>query len=231
MAIGYRSFSSGDVHLPGATMILTKPSGFQATDRLVAAIGSGENSGAGTFTLPAGWTAVMAHVANTKVDLVIAHAPGDVASTTFTKSGTVGDAGWVMLAFTGGDPTTPIDAVGTGSSNTGAASITTGAVTIATDQAWHVIALASWIGGTWSATGFTMRQNAGSNEDGTCGYNTTPKSVGSTGTVSCTTTGGASGQVLCCAPFALRPAAVASVYPLAPIAFQPSRTPPVPIPY
>jgi hypothetical protein len=79
---------------------------------------------------------------------------------------------------------------------------------VATDQAWHVIGFGSWLGGINSAPGFTVAQNAvpATNEDSTLLYNTTPKSVGSTGTVTVTSSSGSAGQVLVGIPFALRPA-------------------------
>lgn len=222
MAIGFRQFSSGDVHLPGTTVTITKPAGTASTDILVAFFGSGRGAAGvvGTWTAPAGWTAIAANVqvtASNHIDLAGFWASGSVAGLGFSRSGTVDDMGWVCLGFTGVNGTTPVDATGTTNSATGSASIVANAVTVATDQAWHVVGLTSWAGGTWSATGFTLKQNADVNQDVTCAYNPTPKSVGSTGTATFTTTGGSSGQLLAAMPFALRPApAVASLPPFRP---------------
>lgn len=223
MAIGFRAFSSGDVHNPNAgaagNVVLSKPTGFASTDILIASFGGGRGTASSwlAVTAPAGWTRVgAAQVQGTvtaqSVGLDVFWALGSVASVTFTNAAFGGtyDLGWVCLAFTGVDNTTPIDATGTGNAATGAASITSNAVTVVTSQAWHAAGLASWIGGTWSATGFTLKQNAGVNEDASAAYNVTPKSVGSTGTVSFSTTGGATGQILCAQPFALRPSGAAA---------------------
>lgn len=213
MALGFRSFSSGDAHLPAATLTVTKPTGFASTDALVLFVGSGRTAiTPGTWTAPSGWTAIATAVSqngtNSGVNLAGFVAYGNVANLGFTKSGTVDDVGWVMLAFTGGDQTTIVDAAGTPNSNTAAGSITAGAVTPATTGAAYVTGLASWVGGTWSGTGFTLKQNAGANEDTSCAFDLTGLTGGvSSGTKSLSTTGGATAQILAAMPFALRPAA------------------------
>lgn len=214
MAIAFRAPSSGDVHAPGATVAITKPAGTAGTDILVAFFGSGTGSGgtSGSFTAPAGWTAISAAAtanlgAAQAINLAGFWSLGSNTNLTFTKTGTVADMGWVCLGFTGVDNTTPIDAVGTTNSSTGATTLTTNAVTVATSGAWHVIGFADWLGGTYSATGFTNVENAAANEAAGCLYNPTPKSTGSTGTVVVTSSAASSGQLLAGMPFALRPAA------------------------
>lgn len=215
------TFSSGDLHPTPATATITKPTS-PAPDGnsiLVVSFGTGGNTSSNTVTPPAGWTSIFTKVTVTRAGIAIIDvqafwALGNVAALGFANSQTASDQGWVCVAYTGCDLTTPIDATGTGSTSiTNTSTITANAVTVATDQAWHVISLASWIGGTWSATSFTAKQNAHVNEDATLIYNTTPKSTGSTGTVSCTTTGSSTNQVMCAAPFALRPAASATKAP------------------
>lgn len=177
---------------------------------MVTTMGIGTGGTITAPTAPSGWTLVNSVINITtggnRVSCYVWWSLGSNTNLGFTiPTDKVYDVGTVTLGFTGVDNTTPIDATGTANSTTVAASITSNAVTIATANAWHVVSLASWVGGTWSGTGFTVKQNAGSNEDGTCAYNTTPKSTGSTGTVSFSTTGGSTNQILIAIPFALRP--------------------------
>lgn len=218
MGIGVNAnITSGDVHAPGATTVITLPTGTAATDVVTVFFGSGTSSTTViTTTPPTGWTAIATAFTVTsggvQVRLSGYWALGNVASKTFTNTGAGAscDQGWICLGFTGVDNTTPIDAAGTTSSSTGASAVNANAVTVATDQAWEVIGLTSWQGGTWSASGFTAKQNAHVNEDASCLYNSTPKAVGSTGTVSCSSTGSSTGQVEAAMPFALRPTASAA---------------------
>jgi len=218
MAIGFRSFTQVDTTLPG-TLTWGLPSGATATDILVVIVGVGAGGGTtvAKYTGAAGWTRIMTEITGTsgltQMSLGCWWALGNVASRSFTKdANTASDGGGVCLAFTGVDNTTPIDATGTANTNTGGASIVSNAVTIATDQSWHVVGLGSYNGGTWSNASFTIQQNGSpppaAHEDGTCAYNTTPKSVGSTGTATFASSGGTS--ILGAMPFALRPAATAT---------------------
>src|SRR4051812_16033324 len=113
MAIGFRQVSSGDIHLPTGTTVITQPAGVAATDVLVVMFGTGRASATPiTVTAPAGWTAIMASLTqangSTSISLCGFWALGSVASTTFTNSATSGnpDQGWVCIAFTGVDNTT-----------------------------------------------------------------------------------------------------------------------------
>lgn len=217
MAIGFRQASSGDLHFPGTTTTITKPTGFASTDVLVAFFGTGNGASlTSTVTAPTGWTAISAGYTVssgvTRLALYGFWALGSVAALGFTNTnGNSTDQGWVCLAFTGVDNTTPIDATGTvPNSSTGSATVTANAVTVVTNGAWYACGLAAWNGGAWSASGVTVKSNAQSNEDASCGYNTTPKSPGSTGTVLFTTGGGSGGQVIAAMPFAMRPDAGAA---------------------
>lgn len=213
--------SSGDVASPGATINVTKPTGGTpgASDILVLCVGSGAGATVGSWTAPAGWTLIgqlldQVNVAD-HVSQQVWWAAGNVANLTFTKVGFVASLGWIMVCFSGCNSVTPVDATGTPNSRvTDGSTLVTNAVTIATDQAWHAIGFGSWLGGTNSAPSFTAAQNSpATNEDSTLLYNTTPKSVGSTGTVTVTSSAGTSGQVLVGIPFALRPAARAGMIP------------------
>jgi hypothetical protein len=137
-----------------------------------------------------------------------------VANLSFTIDSGTGDMGWVCAAYTGVDNTTPIDATGTTGTNTNSGTIVANLVTVATANAWELIASIAWQSGAWSATGFTSADNgSAANQQAVILYNTTPKSTGSTGTVTVTNAGTASGQHLIAIPFALRPAAVATKAP------------------
>jgi hypothetical protein len=208
------SNSAGDIAVAPATLNVTKPTGGTpgASDILVLCVGGGNGSAAGSYTAPAGWNLIGQLLDQASgVDHVsqqVWWAPGDVANLAFTKVGAIASLGWVMVCFTGCNSASPVDATGTPNSRvTDGTTLVTNAVTVATDQAWHVIGFGSWLGGTNSAPGFTVAQNAvpASNEDSTILYNTTPKSVGSTGTVTVTSSAGSAGQVLVGIPFALRP--------------------------
>ena len=220
-AIGVNSATNatGDIASVTTTTTITKPTGTASTDVLVVTFGNDKGSSGGsvfTTSAPSGWTAIYTSFqvtsSNNTIRLTGFWALGSVSNLGFTNSSTGDQQGWVCVGFTGVDNTTPIDATGTTNSSTGATSLTTNAVTIATDQSWHLIAFASWLGGTNSATGFTARQNAtpATNADATLLYNTTPKSVGSTGTVAVSSSSSATGQIILGAPFALRPAAGAA---------------------
>jgi hypothetical protein len=217
MAIGVNSnVTRQDIASIGATTTITLPTGTTATDIVIAifATDSGGNNAQRTVANPAGWTNIFTEFvagATNGVSLHGAWALGNVASKTFTNGASGLQQGVIVVGFTGVDNTTPIDATGATNSSTGATTDTANAVTIATDQAWHLIAFASWLGATNSAPSFTAIQNVASppatNADATLLYNTTPKATGSTGTVVVTSSASATGQILLAAPFALRPAA------------------------
>ena len=224
MAIAHVGTDSGnDGASPSASpLVVSKPTGvsLDATHVLVLVIGTGTGSAtpATYSTAPTGWTSIgsLANAAN-GADHISAWAYwalGNVSSLSFTKAGTAGStAGWRMAAFSGCDTTTPIDATGTAnSSTTSVTTLTTNAVTVATDQAWHLIGVTDWTGGGFTATSFTASNNANpaTNQYGGILYNTTPKAVGSTGTVVITTGSSGTGEAIIGIPFALRPATTAA---------------------
>lgn len=204
--------SSGDVASAPATLSVTKPTGGTpgATDLLVLSVGSGRSgTPVGSYTAPSGWNSVGSLLnqgtGTSWVSGQVFWAAGSVSNLDFTKSGTVDTVGWVMVGFTGCDLNVPVDATGTANANTGSNSLTTNAVTVVTDRAWHLIGFFDWLGRTFSASGFTVAANTGTNESAAVLYNTTPKAIASTGTVAVSASGSGSGQVLVGVPFALRP--------------------------
>src|SRR6478609_9748376 len=162
--------SSGNLGSAPATLNVTKPTGvtLDSTHRLILVIGLGNSANPGSYTAPSGWTSVGSlldqSTGSDHISCQVFHAAGDVAALGFTTTFTSDTCGWVMVAFAGCDTSTPIDATGTPNSAVGVATLTTNAVTVATDQSWHCIGFADWLGGTFSATGFTNAENAASSE-------------------------------------------------------------------
>jgi hypothetical protein len=217
MAIGVNSsIARNDIPATTATTTISKPTGTGNTGVLVVVFGTDQSGTPGSITPPAGWTAIFTNVlvvvGSTGVRLSGYWALGSVANLGFTNSSTGDQQGWVCREFTGVNNTTPIDVVDNGGTNhnTGSASLTVNSVTVATANAWELIAFASWLGGTNSATGFTAAQNVATppatNADATLLHNPTPKGTGATGTVVVTSSSAATGQILIGVPFALRPA-------------------------
>lgn len=214
MAIGFRASSnSGASNVSAATVAITLPAGVQATDIVVVtfAYANTTKGSLGSWSPPSGWAAAApaaTPIANSTQDASEQSfwALGSVANLTFTRVGTVDFLGWTCAAFTGVDNTTPIDATGTDNGGTGSSALVVNAVTVVTDQAWELIGFTNNDGGATTATGFAVVANYVSR----LLYNTTPKSVGSTGTVS-VSVGGSSGNLKVARPFALRPAGSGSV--------------------
>lgn len=213
MSIGFRNSSQADISAPGTTVTISKPSGTASTDILILIFACGRTAGgaSGTYTSPSGWSAISTHFnqtggGGTSVDLAGFWSLGSNANLGFTKSGTVDFGGWICLAFTGVDNTTPIDATGTTNNNTGASSLTTNAVTIATSDAWHCIGFTDANDGAFSATNFTNTENNHVNQAAGCLNRRTGLSIGTTGTVSVTSSASSTNQILLAMPFALRPA-------------------------
>ena len=194
----------------GATIVLTLPTGLTSSNVCILTLASADPSaGVGDFTAPSGWTSINTQITQFAGGGVGVHmwwCLGNNANLTFTKSGAVTWYGATIAAFSGVNTTTPIDATGTQNSNTGASSLTVNSVTIATNNAWEIFGCADWLDGTFTATGFTVSQTFGAS-GACCGllYNQTPKSTGSTGTVTLNDSAGTSGQLIIASPFALRP--------------------------
>lgn len=208
MAIAVRASGSTTWDEIGTqTTTVSRPSGTQAGDLMVAAW---TYEGSTTPATPTGWTAVATGVGNATNKGACFYRVAQAGDVSWTfDAGSAVDHGGVLQTFSGVNTTTPIDATGTTSTNTGLGALTANAVTVATDQSWHLIASGAWNPGNFTATGFTVVDNGGAfaNEAAALLYNTTPKSVGSTGTVSVACSGTTGGQVLTDIPFALRPVA------------------------
>lgn len=216
MAIGVRASGSVIYDVAAASQTVTKPSGTTTSDVMImaASIGWGALGGA-TIITPTGWTAIASNVGGSGTNTEVTSAfyrvfqSGDASwpLTVSNPNGASISLGIALQTFTGVDTTTPIDATGTTSTSTGSATVTAQAVTIATANAWELIAAGTWQNAAMSATGFTALNNgnAAANEQVCLLYNQTPKSVGATGTV--TVNGGsATGNSMSAIPFALRPA-------------------------
>jgi hypothetical protein len=210
MAIAFRAKVTGDVHFPASPVTITKPAGTVATDVLVAVFAF---RGGDTITAPTGWTAVATGAGNATFLQSCWWALGSVAALGFTYSKPgADDVGWICSAFSGVDNTTPVDATGTTSTSTAALTVTANAVTVATANAYHLIAFSPWNAGTLSATGFTLVDNSPVTNQQVGLLYKSLSATGSTGTVTCTVSGSATGQVLIAIPFALRPAAAAAAF-------------------
>jgi hypothetical protein len=214
VAIGFiASDNSVDVSAPGATQALVQPTGTLTGHIVIAVLTSKRASSLspGTWTAPAGWTAVKANFSQndgtSSSDLATFWANGSVASYTFTKSGTMDAMSGCTGTFSGADTTTPIDVVGASAGTAGATSILIPSITIATANAWHLIAAGDYSGNAFTATNFNVIGTAGV-AAGTAGllYNTTPKSTGSAGTV---TLNDSAASLMEGFAFALRPAGAA----------------------
>jgi hypothetical protein len=204
--------TTGDIGSLTATTVITKPAGANSSHRLVLTVSDDTSAAtANVVTPPAGWTrigsSITAGATGSKVTLDVFQAAGDVANLTFTNSqtGTNYQQGWVCSAFTGVDATTPVDVAGTANSNTGAATLATNGFTPASTGAVHLIAFCDWIGGTYSATGYTVSQNGHVNAGAGLLYNLTALTGGvAEPGVTVGDSQPATGQVLAALPFALR---------------------------
>jgi hypothetical protein len=187
MAIAFRSSSTADLASPGATTTITLPAGVASTDVVVAVFGSIRTAitSPNDITPPAGWTIIAATISandgSSEVSLHAFWALGSVAALGFTNTQTTGlSQDWVCAAFTGVDTTTPIDVAGTAVS--GGASVTCGSITIATANAWELIAATDVHKHALTSSGFSSASSAGTNALAALFYNTTPNATGATGT-------------------------------------------------
>ncbi len=164
MAVSFHASATGTGTTTGSQTV-TKPT-VSAGDILVVVWGRNNGTTAGTVTAPAGWTRVGLTITSTKVRTDVWWAAQDVASTAFTVvADGSGGIGWsyVCASFSGVDTTTPIDATGTGNSNTGAASITPANYTSATAGALPLVGITDWNAGVYTSTGYTVKPSAVTN--------------------------------------------------------------------
>lgn len=216
MAIAHaRTDTTQDIASATATLTVVKPTGVAATEvMIIVIVTEGGTNTLDTITPPVGHTRIGARVSQTNggaeiVQVDVFWALGNVALMGYLNSitGSNVQQGVVCAAFSGVDNTNPIDVAGTGNSSTGVSTLVTNAITIVTNQSWHMIGSGDWTGGSaQTATGFTVSENAHANAATCLLYNTTPKSTGSTGTVT-VNAGSGSTQIIVGQPFALAPAA------------------------
>jgi len=209
MAVVFHATSTGTSHNPSSgNLSITKPT-TTAGDVLICEWGINGGTTAGTLATPSGWTLIGAAISSTKVKTYVFWALESVATLAFayTVGAGTGDVSWTCTSFSGADPTTPIDATGAGSSNTGAASITPANYSSVTDQALPLVAVTNWNGGgVFTSTGYTVKPSATTNCQTALLYRNTAVSPAGTVTgVSIADSAGASGNILCVQQFALRP--------------------------
>lgn len=204
MAIAVRGTGSTTWDVNASSQVVTKPAGVVTGDLMVMVIGANMSS---PVALPTGWTSV-GTATLTGACLTVGYRLAQAGDTTWTVTpgGGAQQFGGVLQTFSGVDSTTPIDATGSAATTASASSLAAPAVTVVTANAWELIGFASTSTGNPTATGFTVLKDAQTNEAAALLYNTTPKSTGSTGTV--TVSFGSGGTALL--PFAIRPAAAAT---------------------
>ena len=219
MAIAVRASgtATADVLAGSASPVSTsisRPAGVQSGDLMIASVSSYCYIPGGPISIatPSGWTLIGA-----------VNASNGNAGAAFYRVSTGSDGPWTFAAsvtgpgdfaigiqiqtFSGTNASQP-DATGTTSSTVGASSLTANAVTVVTSGSWEIIC-GTCGNGSMSATGFTALEAAGTYSNfADLLYNTTPKSSGSTGTV---TVSQASSGDMTLIPFSVAPAAGGSV--------------------
>lgn len=219
MAVAFHNSSTGTTHNPAvaSTVTITKPT-VSAGDVLVCEFGNNGGTTAQSMTAPAGWTQIGSTISSTKVKTQAWWALQSVAALGFTVGADgagSSDVSWTCLSFSGVDNTTPIDATGTGNSNTGANNVTPANYTDVTDGALPLVAITNWNGGgVFTSTGFTVVPSATTNcQTATLYANAAVSGAGATVTgVQINDSASATGNILCYQQFALRPAASAASY-------------------
>ncbi len=192
---------------------ITKPPGTVATDVLICVIAIGGANLSDTITTPADWTLIAPHVdqsdGTNRVELYAFWALGSTSNLSFSFAGlTLNSSGWLCAAFTGADNAAPIDVANSGVSNTGATSLSCGALTIVDDGCWEMAACADHLLQTLSAPGCTLASNGSpaSFQSAALLYNTTPLSPGAAAAIVISAGGSGTGQILAALAFALKPA-------------------------
>lgn len=215
--VAFHASATGTEHNTTGAKTVTKPT-VSAGDILICEFGVNNATTANTVTAPAGWTRIGSTITSTKVRTDVWWALQSVASTSFTVNADgagSGDWSYTCSSYSNVDNTTPIDATGTGNSNTGANSISAATFNTATDRALELIAITNWNGGAvFSATGFSVVASATTNCQTACLYGTsvvTP--AGATGGKTVNDSASATSNILCYQQFALRPAASATTAP------------------
>lgn len=213
--IGHRADSSADISGVGATTTVSLPTGTQSTDIVAAVFCSTRLAliNPNVVSPPAGWTRIGSELtANngiSELTLSLFWAQGNVGALGFSNSQTLTlNQGYVLSAFSGVDLSTPIDVTGTSTNSTGGGAIVNASINIATNNAWHLVgAIDLDANSLTTPAGFTQAANGTPPTNAGAGmfYNTTPKSIGATGTVTIGISVSDSNDILAGLAFALRP--------------------------
>ncbi len=226
MAIALRASgkSSVDLHLSAAGSIAV-PTGATTGDLMIMVVSVGFNGTIPALTTPTGWTVIATGIGPTSSGektyafyrlWLSGDSSWSLALTSYTSSP---DLGAVIQTFSGCNATTPIDATGTTSTNTGSLTLSAPAVTVATANAWWLIGCGCYSNGStpvYSASGMTDVDNGSAVNESVGLLYQGPVGTGSTGAITVTSTGTASGNSMSCIPFAIRPAAGVSFLPQLP---------------
>lgn len=218
MSIAVRAGTSkGDLASAPHPLVITKPTGWAATDYFILCVG--QSGAAGAYTAATDWT-LIGQVLSAGSNIVTGQVFGAFGSTSnlsFTHTGNnANTAGWLCTAFTGVDQTTPVDVTGTPGSVAGT-SLAASSLTIVTAGAIKVISVFDYWCGTMSASGMTGVANAANfssviNESAALLYDLTSLATGATGTTTVSDSDSTAGQELIVVPFALRPATSGTAY-------------------
>ena len=195
----FRNSSSGDVSITaGGTFTVTKPAGTLSTDLVLLAIAN--NTFTNISTGPAGWTKLNhaeASDGTNHANVTLWWAAGSVSNLTFTDPNFFGTVayGWVAASFSGANTVTQGGTNSTATS-TGAAAVTAPALSSVHSTDMEAIALGAHNAGTWTATAYSVIQNAGVHQDCTLAYNLATTNSGfATPAVACSNSAGTAGQV------------------------------------
>jgi hypothetical protein len=211
-AITFHNSTTGTDHAPvlPKTETITKPT-VSTGDILICSFATNAGTTAGTVTGPAGWTLIGSAITSTKVWIAVWVALQSVANLGFTANAAVGaaDLSWEVASFTGVDNVTPIDATGTGSSNTGANSISVATFNTVTDKSLELFCIANFNGAnTFTQASFNILASSPTNcQMALCYAKAATSPAGATGAFTVNDSAAASGNILCYQQFALRPAA------------------------
>ncbi len=223
MAIAFHASGTGTFTnvVNGGSVAPTKPA-VSTNDILIIAFGL--NAGTvspPSITAPTGWTLIGSQITggagSSGAGVSMYWALQSVASLAFTANrpgATTLDVEYVIASFSGVDNVTPIDATGTGTTNSGSATISIATFNTVTDQALEVFGITDWNGSsTFSQASFNiLPSGTPATIQGALCYAKNPTTpAGGTGAFTLTDNAGASGNVLAYQQFALRPAAAVAI--------------------
>jgi hypothetical protein len=203
--IGFRNSTQGQINNPVGTITITKPT-VVAGDILVVEFGINGGISAASVTAPAGWTQIGSTIHNSHVTVQAFWALQSVAALGFTfVGGGSQDLTWKCGTFRNVDNVNPIDAVGTGNSNTGSATISVATFNTVTNNALEMFAICDWNSGAFTQASFNIDPTPTSfNASALCYAKAAQATAGATGAFTVSDSGSATGQVLCYQQWALR---------------------------